>query len=55
MTTRRLVLTRSAAVIGAASSGLLLPQLARAQSDKLRVGFMLPYTCLLYTSPSPRD
>ena len=27
MTTRRLVLTRSAAVIGAASSGLLLPQL----------------------------
>ncbi len=44
MTTRRLVLTRSAAVIGAASAGLLLPQLVRAQSDKLRVGFMLPYT-----------
>lgn len=44
MTTRRLVLTRSAAVIGAASTGLLLPQIARAQSDKLRVGFMLPYT-----------
>jgi branched-chain amino acid transport system substrate-binding protein len=44
MTTRRLVLTRSAAVIGAASSGLLLPQIVRAQSDKLRVGFMLPYT-----------
>jgi len=44
MTTRRLVLTRSAAVIGAASTGLLLPQMVRAQSDKLRVGFMLPYT-----------
>lgn len=44
MTTRRLVLTRSAAVIGAASTGLLLPQIARAQSDKVRVGFMLPYT-----------
>lgn len=44
MTTRRLVLTRSAAVIGAASSGLLLPQIVRAQSDKLRVGLMLPYT-----------
>ena len=44
MTTRRLVLTRSAAVIGAASTGLLLPQIARAQSDKIRVGFMLPYT-----------
>lgn len=44
MTSRRLVLTRSAAVIGAASTGLLLPQIVRAQSDKLRVGFMLPYT-----------
>jgi len=44
MTTRRLVLTRSAAVIGAASSGLLLPQIVRAQSNKVRVGFMLPYT-----------
>ena len=44
MTTRRLVLTRSAAVIGAASSGLLLPQIVRAQSEKVRVGFMLPYT-----------
>jgi branched-chain amino acid transport system substrate-binding protein len=44
MTTRRLVLTRSAAVIGAASAGLLLPQIVRAQSDKVRVGFMLPYT-----------
>jgi branched-chain amino acid transport system substrate-binding protein len=44
MSTRRLVLTRSAAAIGAASSGLLLPQMARAQSNKLRVGLMLPYT-----------
>lgn len=44
MTTRRLVLTRSAAVIGAASTGLLLPEIARAQSNKVRIGFMLPYT-----------
>jgi branched-chain amino acid transport system substrate-binding protein len=44
MTTRRLVLTRSAAVVGAASTGLLLPQIVRAQSNKVRVGFMLPYT-----------
>jgi branched-chain amino acid transport system substrate-binding protein len=44
MSSRRLVLTRSAAVIGAASSGLLLPQLVHAQSGKLRVGLMLPYT-----------
>ena len=44
MTTRRLVLTRSAALVGAASTGLLLPQIARAQGDKVRVGLMLPYT-----------
>ncbi len=44
MTTRRLVLSRSAAIIGAASTGLLLPQIARAQSNKIRVGLMLPYT-----------
>jgi len=44
MTTRRLVLSRSAALIGAASSGLLLPELARAQGNKIRVGLMLPYT-----------
>ena len=44
MTTRRLVLTRSAAIVGAASSGLLLPQIARAQGSKVRVGLMLPYT-----------
>ena len=44
MTTRRLVLSRSAALVGAASSGLLLPSIVRAQSGKVRVGFMLPYT-----------
>ena len=44
MTSRRLVLTRSAAVIGAASTGLLLPEIVRAQSAKVRVGLMLPYT-----------
>jgi branched-chain amino acid transport system substrate-binding protein len=44
MTTRRLVLSRSAALVGAASTGLLLPTLANAQSNKIRVGMMLPYT-----------
>ncbi|MES2632747.1 MAG: ABC transporter substrate-binding protein [Pseudomonadota bacterium] len=44
MTTRRLVLTRSAAIVGAASTGLLLPQITRAQGNKVRVGLMLPYT-----------
>jgi branched-chain amino acid transport system substrate-binding protein len=44
MTTRRLVLTRSAAMIGAASTSLLLPEIARSQSNKVRVGLMLPYT-----------
>ncbi len=44
MYTRRLVLTRSAAIVGAASTGLLLPEIARAQSSKIRVGLMLPYT-----------
>ena len=44
MTTRRLVLSRSAALVGAASSGLLLPQFARAQGNKLRIGLMLPAT-----------
>jgi branched-chain amino acid transport system substrate-binding protein len=44
MTTRRLVLTRSAAIVGAASTGLLLPQIARAQGNKVRVGLMLPFT-----------
>jgi len=41
---RRLMLSRSAAVVGASSAGLLLPQIVRAQSSKVRVGFMLPYT-----------
>ena len=44
MTSRRQILTHSATLIGAASSGLLLPQWAMAQSNKVRVGFMLPYT-----------
>ena len=44
MTSRRLVLSRSAALIGAASTAVLLPQWARAQSNKLRVGLMLPAT-----------
>ena len=44
MTTRRLVINRSAALVGAASTGLLLPSIVRAQSGKVRVGFMLPYT-----------
>lgn len=44
MTSRRVVLTRTAAVIGAASTGLLLPEIVRAQSNRVRVGFMLPYT-----------
>jgi len=44
LTSRRLVLSRSAALIGAASTGLLLPELARAQGAKVRVGLMLPYT-----------
>lgn len=44
MTTRRLVLSRSAALAGAASTGLLLPELVRAQTGKIRVGLMLPYT-----------
>ena len=41
---RRQILISSAALVGAASTGLLLPTLASAQSGKLRVGFMLPYT-----------
>nr|MDP2190103.1 ABC transporter substrate-binding protein [Rhodoferax sp.] len=41
---RRLILSQGAAVIGAASTGLLLPEIVRAQSSKVRVGFMLPYT-----------
>ncbi|WP_151447095.1 ABC transporter substrate-binding protein [Lacisediminimonas profundi] len=44
MTTRRQVLTRGAAILGAASTGLMLPHLARAQGSKLKIGLMLPYT-----------
>jgi len=44
MSSRRLILTRTAAVIGAASTGLLLPGIVRAQAAKVRVGLMLPYT-----------
>src|SRR3954468_17261649 len=44
MTSRRLVLSRGAALVGAASTGLLLPQIGRAQGSKVRVGLMLPYT-----------
>ncbi|MGC4395663.1 ABC transporter substrate-binding protein [Hydrogenophaga crocea] len=44
MNTRRLVLTRGAALIGAASTGLVLPSWAQAQGSKLRVGLMLPFT-----------
>ena len=44
MTSRRLVLARGAAIVGAASTGLLLPQIVRAQGAKVRVGLMLPYT-----------
>ncbi len=41
---RRQVLSQSAALIGAASTGLGLTQQAVAQTGKLRVGLMLPYT-----------
>ena len=41
---RRLVLSRSATLIAAASTGLLMPEIVRAQGAKVRVGLMLPYT-----------
>ena len=41
---RRQILTQGAALMGTAASGLLVPQHVLAQSGKLRVGFMLPYT-----------
>ena len=44
LNSRRRVLTQGAALLGAASSGLLLPELARAQGAKIRVGLMLPFT-----------
>ena len=43
MTSRRSVLTQGAALLGATSTGLL-HQSAQAQSGKIRVGLMLPYT-----------
>ena len=44
LNSRRRVLTQGATLLGAASSGLLLPELARAQGAKIRVGLMLPFT-----------
>ncbi|MCX7262355.1 MAG: ABC transporter substrate-binding protein [Burkholderiales bacterium] len=41
---RRLVLTRGAALVGAASSTLLIPAQSQAQTGKIRVGLMLPYS-----------
>ena len=43
-TNRRQWLAHSAAFVGAASSGLLLPQHVLAQGGKVRVGLMLPAT-----------
>jgi branched-chain amino acid transport system substrate-binding protein len=39
-----MVLTRSAALVGAASSTLLIPSQSQAQTGKIRVGLMLPYS-----------
>ena len=44
MTSRRLVLTHSAALIGAAATAAYLPRHTYAQGGKIRVGLMLPYT-----------
>ena len=44
MTSRRSVLTQGAALLGATSASLLVPQSVLAQPGKIRVGFMLPYT-----------
>ena len=44
MTSRRLVLTRSVAIVGAASAGISLPEIVCAQTARVRVGLMLPYT-----------
>ena len=41
---RRQVLSQGAALMGVGATGLLLPQHVLAQSGKIRVGFMLPYT-----------
>src|SRR5471032_1146356 len=42
--TRRKFVAQLAALGGAAAAGSLLPGVARAQSAKLKVGLMLPYT-----------
>src|SRR6218665_309504 len=44
MSTRRIVLSRSAAIVGAAATGWLLPATAGAPNAQLRVGLMLSYT-----------
>jgi branched-chain amino acid transport system substrate-binding protein len=44
MTTRRQLLTQSAVLAGAASTSILVANNAQAQSGKVRVGLMLPYT-----------
>ena len=44
MTTRRKFVQGAAALASASTLGALVPTLARAQSAKLRVGMMLPYT-----------
>ena len=41
---RRQLLAQGAALLSATSSGLLVPQSALAQTGKIRVGLMLPYT-----------
>ena len=43
-TTRRQVLTQGTALMTATASGLLLPSWVQAQSNKVRVGLMLPYS-----------
>ena len=43
-TTRRHLLAQTAALMGTSAAGLMVPQHVLAQSGKLRVGLMLPYT-----------
>ena len=51
---KRHLLRASAAAAIALSTGLaVLP--AVAQDNVFKIGLVLPMTCLLYTSPSPRD
>ena len=44
MSTHRLILNRISPMTGAASSDLMLPGNSRAQSSRVQVGFMPPYT-----------